>query len=82
VLVQAAGFENLSLLQSYCLIESLNPSLSLTWIEPGADAQLHAGLIGADLAATLKAGADRRASAGTWFGYMAYASLPARKTAC
>ena len=28
VLVRAAGFENLSLLQSYGLIESLNPSLS------------------------------------------------------
>ena len=28
VLVQAAGFENLSLLQSYGLIESLKPSLS------------------------------------------------------
>jgi hypothetical protein len=55
VLVQAAGFENLSLLQT-SLIESLNPSLSLTWIERGADAQLHAGLIGADLATTLEAG--------------------------
>lgn len=81
VLVQAAGFENLSLLQGYGLTESLNPSLSLTWIERGADAQLHAGLIGADLAATLKTGADRRASAGSWFGYMAYASLTARTTA-
>jgi hypothetical protein len=56
VLVQAAGFENRSLLQSYGLIESLNQSLSLTWIERGADAQLHAGLTGADRLQTLKAG--------------------------
>jgi hypothetical protein len=39
---------------NYGLIESLNPSLSLIWIERRADAQLHAGLIGADLATTLR----------------------------
>jgi hypothetical protein len=52
----SGGFQEPLADANYGLIEWLNPSLSLIWIERGADAQLHAGLIGADLATTLEAG--------------------------
>jgi arsenite methyltransferase len=77
-LVRAAGFE-VSPLRSYGLVETLDASLTLTWIERGADAQVSAGRLDPDAAAALKAEARRRASTGTWFGYMAYASLVGRK---
>jgi ubiquinone/menaquinone biosynthesis C-methylase UbiE len=78
-LVRAAGFE-VSPLRSYGLVETVDASLTLTWIERGADAQASTGRIGPDSAAALKTEARRRVSAGTWFGYMAYASLIGRKS--
>jgi arsenite methyltransferase len=77
-LARAAGFD-VSPLRSYGIVETLNPSLTPTWVERGAEALLGAGHIGAELAAALKAEARRRVAEGSWFGYMAYASLIARK---
>jgi ubiquinone/menaquinone biosynthesis C-methylase UbiE len=77
-LARAAGFD-VSPLRSYGIVETLNPSLTPTWVERGAEARLGAGYIGAELAAALKAEARRRVAEGSWFGYMAYASLIARK---
>ena len=60
-------------------METSNPSLTLTWIDRGADAQVARGSLGPDAAAALKTEAGRRAAAGTWFGYMTYGTLVARK---
>jgi len=77
-LARAAGFD-VSPLRSYGIVETLNPSLTPTWVERGAEARLGAGYIGAELAAAFKAEARRRIAEDSWFGYMAYASLIARK---
>jgi SAM-dependent methyltransferase len=77
-LVAAAGWE-VSPLRSYGLVETAKPGLTLTWVERGADALVGRGRIGPELAAALKVEAKRRADAGTFFGYMAYASLVGRK---
>ncbi len=77
-LVAAAGFE-VEPLRSYGLIETKDPGLTMTWVDRGADALVAAGRIGADLAAALKAEGRRRAAAGSFFGYMKYASLVAQK---
>jgi ubiquinone/menaquinone biosynthesis C-methylase UbiE len=77
-LARAAGFD-VSPLRSYGIVETIDPSLTPTWVERGAEARLGAGHIGAELAAALKAEACRRIAEGSWFGYMAYASLIARK---
>jgi ubiquinone/menaquinone biosynthesis C-methylase UbiE len=77
-LARAEGFE-VSPLKSYGIVETLEPRLTPTWVDRGAEARLASGHIGAELAAALKAEARRRAAEGTWFGYMAYASLIARK---
>jgi ubiquinone/menaquinone biosynthesis C-methylase UbiE len=77
-LARGAGF-TVSPLQSYGIVETLEPSLTPTWVARGAEARLAAGRIGAELAAALKAEARRRAAEGPWFGYMAYASLIGRK---
>jgi ubiquinone/menaquinone biosynthesis C-methylase UbiE len=77
-LAAAAGFQ-VSPLRSYGLVETTNPGLTLTWVDRGVDVLLGRGRIGPDLAAALKAEAKRRAEAGAFFGYMAYASLVGRK---
>jgi hypothetical protein len=48
-------------------------------VDRGADLLAGRGQIGKELAAALKAEAKRRAESGTFFGYMAYASLVGRK---
>jgi hypothetical protein len=53
----------------------------LSIVDRGADALVASGLIGRDLADALRAEARSRATAGTFFGHIAYASLTARKTA-
>jgi hypothetical protein len=73
-----AGFE-VSPLRSYGLVETVEPRLTLTWVERGADALLNRGQIGEECAAMLKAEARRRAESNTFFGYMAYASLVGHK---
>jgi SAM-dependent methyltransferase len=77
-LAAAVGFD-VSTLRSYGLAETVKPGLTLTWVERGADVLVSQGRIGQDLAAALKAEAKRRAQTGTFFGYMAYASIIGRK---
>ena len=77
-LVQTAGFKASSL-RCHSLVETSDPGLTLTWIDRGADAQAARGSLGPNAAAELKAEARRRAVAGTWFGYMTYGSLVARR---
>lgn len=77
-LVAAAGFAPTPL-KSYGLVETLTPGLTMSWVDRGADALVQQGGIGGDLAESLKAEGRRRAESGTFFGYMAYASLTARK---
>jgi ubiquinone/menaquinone biosynthesis C-methylase UbiE len=77
-LAAAAGFE-VSPLRSYGLLETAQPGLTLTWVDRGTDVLVKRGRIGPGLAAALKDEAKRRAEAGAFFGYMAYASLVGRK---
>lgn len=77
-LVQAVGFRAAPL-RAYGLVETQDPGLTLTWIDRGADALVAVGRLSQETAAALKAEARRRAAEGTWFGFMAYGSLTARK---
>lgn len=77
-LVQKAGF-SVHPLQSYGLVETISPGLTMTWIDRGADALAQQGSISAELAEALKAEGRRRAESGEFFGYMAYASMTATK---
>ena len=77
-LVQNSGFE-VSPLRSYGLTETISPGLTMTWVDRGADALEAEGRIGSELAEALKQEGRRRAADGTFFGYMAYAALTARK---
>lgn len=77
-LVQTAGF-SVHPLRSYGLVETVAPGLTMSWIDRGADALARSGIIGAELAEALKAEGRRRAERGAFFGYMAYATLTARK---
>ena len=79
-LTQGAGFK-VSPTRSYGLIETISPELTITWVDRGADALAAENRIGPDLAEALKAEGRRRAETGTFFGYMAYAALTARKPA-
>ena len=79
-MLKAAGFK-VGALKSYGLVETEDPSVTMSWIERGADALAVEGRIGEKLADALKAEGRRRAEAGTFFGYMAYAALTAQKTA-
>ena len=73
-----AGFD-VSPLRSFGLVETLDPGLTLTWVERGADVLASRGQIGQELAAALKTEAKRRAANNSFFGYMAYASMVGRK---
>ena len=77
-LTQAAGFE-VQPIRSYGLIETISPGLTMSWIDRGADALTASGRIGQDLAEALKREGHRRAESGSFFGYMAYAALAARR---
>lgn len=77
-LTQAAGFE-VDPIRGYGLVETITPSLAMTWVDRGADALVAEGRIGAELGEALKAEGRRRADAGSFFGYMSYAALTARK---
>ena len=68
-------------LRSYGLVETLTPGLTMSWIDRGADALAQAGTVGPELADAMKAEGRRRAERGDFFGYMAYASLTAKKAA-
>jgi ubiquinone/menaquinone biosynthesis C-methylase UbiE len=77
-LVQDAGF-TVSPQRSYGLVETLAPGLTLSWIDRGADLLVSQGYISAAFAEALKAEGRRRADSKRFFGYMAYASVVARK---
>ncbi len=77
-LVRKAGF-SVNPLQSYGLVETISPALTMTWIDRGADVMAQKGTISIELAEALKAEGRRRAESGEFFGYMAYASLTATK---
>ena len=77
-LIQEAGF-SVSPLRSYGLIETDSPGLTMSWIDRGADALAQEGTISSEFADAMKAEGRRRAEGGEFFGYMAYASLTARK---
>ena len=77
-LARAAGFD-VNPIRSYGLIETISPGLTMSWVDRGADALAAEGRIGSELAEALKAEGRRRAEAGSFFGYMAYAALTARK---
>ena len=77
-LATVAGFE-VSPLRTYGLLETSNPGLTLTWVDRGTDVLVGRGRISRELAAAFKEEAKRRAEAGAFFGYMAYASMVGRK---
>ena len=69
----------MSPLRSYGLVETVKPGLTLTWVDRGADLLASRGQISENLATALKTEAKRRAEENAFFGYMAYASMVARK---
>lgn len=77
-LVGDAGFD-VGPMRSYGLVETISPGLTMSWVDRGADALVAEGSIGQPLADSLKAEGRRRAEEGSFFGYMAYAALIARK---
>lgn len=77
-LVQRAGFD-VAPLRSYGLVETLGPGLTLSWIDRGADLMVSQEYISTEFGEALKAEGRRRADSMRFFGYMAYASLVARK---
>ena len=77
-LVSEAGFD-VAPQRSYGLVETLDPGLTMSWVDRGADLLVTQGRIGPELGAALKAEGRRRAEQKKFFGYMAYASLVARR---
>jgi hypothetical protein len=51
----------------------------LSWVERGADVLPRSGHMGAELAAALKAEAQRRRRERQWFAHVAYGSILGRK---
>jgi len=58
-----------------------SPSYMLTLVDRGADTLAAAGQIRSETATALKAEAQSRVEVGTFFGYIGYASLIARRPA-
>jgi ubiquinone/menaquinone biosynthesis C-methylase UbiE len=79
-LAEATSFKVISY-RSHSYTESANPDYMLTIVDRGADALASAGQIGQALADALKAEARQRAANGSFFGYITYISLIARKPA-
>jgi len=73
-LVRRAGFE-VRHFSSHAYDGVLDPTYLLTIVDRGAEALVKDGRIGAELGAALRAEARRRATAGEFFGHIAYASL-------
>jgi arsenite methyltransferase len=64
-LTQSAGFE-VNPIRGYGLVETITPSLAMTWVDRGADALAANGRIGTELAAALKSEGRRRAETGAF----------------
>ena len=60
-------------------MDTSKPALTLTRVDRGTDVLASRGQIGQELAAALRPEATRRADSNVFFGYMAYASMVARK---
>jgi ubiquinone/menaquinone biosynthesis C-methylase UbiE len=79
-LVTVSGFADVRL-RSHGYAEVFEPSYLLTIVDRGVDSLVAQGRVGAPLAEALKAEARRRVEARTFFGYIAYASVTARRPA-
>jgi ubiquinone/menaquinone biosynthesis C-methylase UbiE len=77
-MVRACGCEVVGF-RSHGFTETTEGGYMLTVVERGADMLLAQGLIGNEIAASLKAEAHRRVEEKTFFGHIAYGSLVARK---
>jgi hypothetical protein len=75
-MVRAAGFDGVAL-RSHGYAQIDEPPYLLSIADRGADRLVADGRIGPDLAAALKSEARRRVEAGTFFGFIAYASVTA-----
>ena len=79
-LIAAAGF-SVQPTRSHGYVEAPEAGYLLTWVDRGADVLMQSGRIGSETAETLKAEARRRSKGKEWFGYIAFASVLARKAA-
>jgi SAM-dependent methyltransferase len=77
-LLRATGFNLLSS-RSHGYLQTSRPEYMLTLVDRGADTLASWGRIGPELCASLKSEARRRADAGEFFGFIAFASLIAQK---
>ena len=77
-MLRTAGFELLET-QSHGYLQTSEPAYMLTLVDRGADVLAASGRLGPDAAAALKEEARRRAGAGEFFGFIAFASFIARK---
>lgn len=75
-----AGF-SIESFRGHSYIQTSPADYMLTLVDRGADLLAAAGAISTDLAAGLKAEGKRRVANGTFFGFIGYASLIARKPA-
>jgi ubiquinone/menaquinone biosynthesis C-methylase UbiE len=77
-MIAAAGFTR-TRLRSHGYAQTSDPAYLLSIVDRGTDALVNSGRIGTELGEALKAEARRRVQAGSFFGYIAYASLTASK---
>lgn len=77
-LVRFAGFE-IDRFDSHGYLQTSAPDYLLTLLDRGADTLVGLGRFDAGMAEALKTEARRRIDAGTFFGFIAFASLIARK---
>jgi ubiquinone/menaquinone biosynthesis C-methylase UbiE len=78
-MIATAGFTG-TRLRSHGYAQTTDPAYLLSIVDRGTDALVTGGRIGAELGEALKGEARRRVRAGSFFGYIAYASLTARKS--
>jgi hypothetical protein len=78
-MIATAGFTG-TRLRSHGYARTTDPAYLLSIVDRGTDALVTGGRIGAELSEALKGEARRRVRAGSFFGYIAYASLTARKS--
>jgi arsenite methyltransferase len=79
-LLRTAGFQLLET-RSHGYLQTTDPGYMLTLVDRGTDTLVASGRIGGDAAVALKTEARRRADAGEFFGFIAFASFIARKPA-
>jgi SAM-dependent methyltransferase len=77
-LLSEAGFEIINS-RSHGYMQTSEPEYILSLVDRGADTLVSWGRIGADLGAGLKAEARRRVEEGTFFGFIRFTSVIARR---